>query len=366
MIFNVPAESGGALSILKEVYEEAVAFEDKTINWSFVVSKPDLKETDNVKVLSFPWVKKSWFHRLYFDNFIAPKLVRKNKATIILSLQNIIIPRVKVKQVLYVHQSLPFVEYKFSLKENKLLWIYQNIIGRKIIRSIKDADKVIVQTKWMKNASIEKTLVQNDKIEVISPKPNFIVDKYYKPTTKSTTLFFYPANAMDYKNHRVIVNACRQLKEKFNGEYEVLFTIKGNETQHVTALYNQVKEEGLPISFVGPMNRKEVFKLYTKSVLLFPSYIETFGLPLLEARMHKGIILAANAPFSREILDEYENVYYFDPFNHNELSELMKLMSERKLAYKFPKEKNRNTQEVEKPLQQKSILHYCSTQQINK
>lgn len=132
MIFDVPAESGGALSMLHEVYEEALANEDKTIKWTFVVSKPDLKETENIKVLRFPWIKRSWIHRLYFDNFVAPKIVKRNKVDYVLSLQNITVPSVNCGQVLYVHQSLPFVDHKFSFRENKKLWIYQNVIGKRL------------------------------------------------------------------------------------------------------------------------------------------------------------------------------------------------------------------------------------------
>ena len=57
--------------------------------------------------------------------------------------------------------------------------------------------------------------------------------------------------------------------------------------------------------------------------MIFPSYIETFGLPLLEAKKCDTIILASDCPFSHEILDDYDKVYYFNPFDAKELSKLM-------------------------------------------
>jgi len=63
MVFDVPAESGGALTILKQYYEKAI--KDTKNKWIFVVSTPDLADTKNVKILNYPWVKKSWVHRLY-------------------------------------------------------------------------------------------------------------------------------------------------------------------------------------------------------------------------------------------------------------------------------------------------------------
>ncbi|HDX9579060.1 TPA: glycosyltransferase [Bacillus pseudomycoides] len=323
MVFDVPAESGGALSILNDFYNEVVESKDKKINWFFVLSTPTLEETDNIKVLQFPWIKKSWGHRFYFDQVIAPELVKKYKVDKIFSLQNVTIPRTNCNQVLYVHQSLPFVDYKFSIKENKLLWIYQNIIGRNIINSIKKAQHVIVQTQWMKKACIQKAQIQDNKIEVISPTINVAIKNYFEPNEKSLSTFFYPAGHSVYKNHKIIVAACQRLKTLTNIDYEIIFTLDGNEDQHTLDLYRQIKEEQLPIRFEGSKTREEVFELYTKSILLFPSYIETFGMPMLEARMHKGIIIAADTPFAKEVLEGYENAKFFKEFNSRELSLLM-------------------------------------------
>lgn len=333
MVFDVPAESGGALSVLNDFYNEVIMSDNKSINWFFVLSTPTLNETANIKVLRFPWIKKSWGHRFYFDQVIAPKLAKKYKVNRIFSLQNILIPRVESEQVLYVHQPLPFVDYKFSIKENKLFWVYQNIIGRNIINSIKKSHRVIVQTEWMKKSCVEKAQIPTSKIEVLPPIINLKIEKYFEPNEKSLSTFFYPASGMVYKNHQVIVEACRKLKGLTNKNYEVVFTLNGDENQHVAKLLKIVQEEQLPIRFEGSKTRKEVFDLYTKSILLFPSYIETFGLPMLEGRMHKSIIFAAHTPFSHEILEGYSNAFFFDASNSEKLAQLMKEVSDGILSY---------------------------------
>ena len=114
MVFDVPAESGGALSVLNDFYNEAKLFKDKSINWIFVVSKPDLEETANIKVVKFPWTKKSKVSRLYFDNFVASKLIREHNVDKVFSLQNVTIPHTNVMQVLYVHNAIPFSNFKFT------------------------------------------------------------------------------------------------------------------------------------------------------------------------------------------------------------------------------------------------------------
>ena len=60
------------------------------------------------------------------------------------------------------------------------------------------------------------------------------------------------------------------------------------------------------------MSREEVFERYTNSILIFPSYVESFGLPLLEARLSGTYILASDRSFSREILEGYDKASFFE------------------------------------------------------
>lgn len=333
IVFDVPASTGGALSILKDFYEEIIQNDDLDIKWIFVLSEPSLKETENIKVLRFPWIKKSWLHRLFFDQFIAPKLVKKFQPDKIFSLQNIVIPKVKTEQIVYVHQSLPFSDYRFNFSGNRILWIKQNIISRLILKSISKSQKIIVQSNWIKEACIEKSNVKESKIVVLPPKIPLQIINYFEENRQNFSNFFYPAGADFYKNHRLIVAACEQLLRSNDYQFHVIFTLRGDENKHIKVLYKKVQELKLPIKFIGAIEREKVFEYYSKSILIFPSYIETFGLPLLESKMHKGIIFAADTPFAHEILDGYPNAYYFNCFNSEELKRLMQKLLDGDIIY---------------------------------
>ena len=57
LVYDVAADSGGAATVLQSFYEE---FKKDTENeYIFVLSVYELPETDNIKVLNFPEVKKS-------------------------------------------------------------------------------------------------------------------------------------------------------------------------------------------------------------------------------------------------------------------------------------------------------------------
>lgn len=320
MVFNVAAETGGALSILHDVYED---LKKNTSNTYFIVlSKPELSEYENIKILRYPWVKNSWVHRLFFDYFVARTIIKSNNIDEIVSLQNMIVPGTSLKQTLYVHNPFPFVNITISVLKQPILWIYQNALSRIIYRCMLKADKVIVQTNWMKTACLNKLKMKdNGKIVVQQPKINMIINKKFERTRSSYSTFFYPASGVYFKNHKTLIEACRILKEQNITDYNVVISLQGNENKHIVKLYNDSLDHNLPVNFVGNMTRDQVFEYYTKSVLVFPSYIETFGLPLLEAKLHGAPIIASDCPFSHEILYGYENANFFDPFKPQKLAD---------------------------------------------
>lgn len=320
LVYDVAASSSGALSVLNDFYNEVRDHRDKSITWTFVISTPHLDETENIKVVRLPWVKKSWIHRLLCDHFIAPKLIKNNGIEKVFSLQNILVPSTNVPQVLYLHQSLPFAEYRFKITKNFYLWNCQNVISRFIFSSIKKAERTIVQTNWMKQACIEKTGVEEKKIFVISPAINIVPKKFFSYKNMSILTFIYPATAIIYKNHQIIIDACKKLAAEGITNFQIIFTLTGKENELSRRLFEQTEKHGLPIKFIGLIPREELFEWYTKAILIFPSYIETFGLPLLEAKIHRTPIISLDTLFSKEILVDYINN---DKFTYNEIDMLL-------------------------------------------
>lgn len=326
IVYDVAASSSGALSVLNDFYAEVRAYSDKSIKWTFVISTPQLEETENIKVVRVPWVKKNWLYRLFFDYFVAPRLVKRERPDKIFSLQNTLVPNTNVGQVLYLHQPLPFVEYKFTLLESPLFWIYQNIIARFIYSSVKRAERVIVQTHWMKDACIEKTGIESEKIVVIPPVIDIVPKKLFAYENMDIPTFIYPATPLIYKNHKVIIEACKQLVQEGITNFRVIFTMTGTENKVARQLKAESKKYNLPIEFVGVLKRDELFEWYSKAILLFPSYIETFGMPLMEARAYDTPIIACDMPFVIEIIGRYPLASICYMREHNYTSDMSKIM----------------------------------------
>ena len=312
LVYDVAADSGGAATVLQSFYEE---FKKDTENeYIFVLSVYKLPETDNIKVLNFPEVKKSMLHRLYFDHFVAHKLVKKYKVDRVLSLQNIELPHTNVPQTVYEHNALPFSEYKFKPWEAFRPWYSQQILGRMMKKSIRRAEKVLVQTNWMKEEIIRQCGIPADRVEVKFPPVEMLKTHPWK-MDEACPIF---------KNHRTFLKACELLKEQGMEDYRVIWTVTGEENEGMKKLKAEAEEKKLPIEFIGPVPRTQLFEQYASSILVFPSYIETIGLPLLEARSVGAPILAADCLYARDGVGGYEKAEFFETFDSEALSRLMK------------------------------------------
>jgi glycosyltransferase involved in cell wall biosynthesis len=65
----------------------------------------------------------------------------------------------------------------------------------------------------------------------------------------------------------------------------------------------------------------EVSEYYNKTdALLFPSTLETWGLPITEFKSYGRPIIVSNLPFALETIGEYERACFFDPLDVNDLA----------------------------------------------
>lgn len=315
-------DSGGVFSILSDFYQD-IYTNDNENDWIFLLAGKYFKEKKNLKIIVRDDLKKSNTKKFIFEMFSGGKFINKLHPDCYISLQNIATLNVKSKRsIVYVHQPLPFSKQNFSfLKKNeRKLAFYQKVVGFVIKFSIKKTEPiVIVQTNWMKEEIINEKISRNENVLVAHP-----VVKFSK--TKNLNLefirknFFFPASPFIYKNHEVVVKAANILINKYNCKnFKIIFTI--NKESLITS-------EKIPsqIEFLNKIDRKLVFNMYTRSTLIFPSYLETFGLPLLEAKKTGTLILAADTRFAREILKDYENAVFFNKFDAEKLSELMYLI----------------------------------------
>lgn len=307
-------DAGGVYSILSDFYFD-VLNKDHTNEWIFILAGKFFPESNNVKIIERHDLKANKLKKLFFERLNGRKYINKLKPDVYISLQNIATYGIKAKfQIVYLHQPIPFeTDKKFSFykKNEQKLAVYQHLIGKFIKKSLSDiTPTIIVQTEWMKKAVIEQTAVDRDKIIIAHPR---IDNKTEGKYIGKGDLFFYPASNYMYKNHSLIYKAINILKENGIKQFKVDFTLNPNQLEYSDDCIN----------YIGHVSRDEVMQMYNTHVLIFPSYIESFGLPLIEAAIHSDIILASDTKFSSELLKNYTNVFYYPINDAKKLAKLM-------------------------------------------
>lgn len=310
VVNDVAASTGGAMTVLRDFYTY-VCNHDRENQWIFLLGDQYFEETDNVKIITLPKVKQSRLRKLWFDFVSGRRFINSLAPDAVLSLQNTITLGVKAPQAVYIHQSIPFQSVKnfsFFRHGERSLAVIQHLIGWVIKLSAKKSDMVIVQTKWMQQAVCNMCRLPEEKVLACLP-PVKPLPGNEKKAVFDKAAFFYPTAEGSYKNNTCVFQASQMLDQK-------------GIIHSVTVTLNPKHSAG-HVACTGRLPYEQVLERYQRATLVFPSYIETFGYPLAEAKMAGAIVLAADTPFAREVLDGYANAYYFDPFKPAELAELM-------------------------------------------
>ena len=173
----------------------------------------------------------------------------------------------------------------------------------------------------MKNAVIKQFNWNPKKISVIKPDlKNISIENISKINFKNNKFnIFYPANTAIYKNHEIIINVLKYIKDNELEIYKNLiihFTFDRDLSNNRNAvLINLIKDLHVDghIKCNGKMPYERVLSFYKScDLMVFPSYIETFGLPLIEAASFGFPILVADINYAREVIGSYKGVKFLD------------------------------------------------------
>lgn len=324
----VNATAATGVGGLKTIVDEFISsiYSHDSINEYYIFVNPHYSSREKPDNCYFIKIDaKKMYKRLYWDYF-GMKIWSKNngiKPDKIISLQNTGVLFKGIEQIIYLHTSLPFVNFNWNiLKQNeRALWFYKNVYIYFIKFTINQNTFIVVQGKWLKDKVSESLKISKDRIMVCVPcgnnhmKLNNINTDF---SDNNEEIYFYPAADYKYKNHMILIEALRILKNEHHKIYsriKVVFTIDKNSYVYNLALKFGVEDK---VSFVGKLDYKEMEQVYRKSkAVLFPSYIETLGLPLIEAALYGKSIYCSKEDFSKEVIGQYEGVEFIDTFNVN-------------------------------------------------
>lgn len=304
-------------------------------NWEIIVlvNNASLIETTGVTFLEFPLSKRSWILRLYYEWWHFRWLSKKLKPDLWLSLHDIT-PFVESRyQAVYCHN--PAMFYRISLLEAwlepKLLMFnlfYRYLYGIGIHRN----RYVIVQQDWLRQEFKRLFNVNN----VVVAYPIVPVEQKKAPLEKKNRdkfIFFYPTLPRVFKNIDLICEAVKILNLQGISGFEVRLTLDGSENRYAAFLlkhYANIRG----IIFTGRQNHQEMLEQYGNSdCVLFPSRLETWGLPISEAKSFGKPLLVSEQPYAHETVGSYDKVSFIDPYSPAEWANKMQLLLSGKLTF---------------------------------
>ncbi len=123
--------------------------------------------------------------------------------------------------------------------------------------------------------------------------------------------FLYVASGEPHKNHRKLILAWRHLAEEQIFP-TLLLTLDQADWGSLIDWVNQESEQHqLKITNMGSFKHEQMESIYDRArALIYPSTLESFGIPLVEARQTGLQVVASELDFVRDVLDPDET---FDP-----------------------------------------------------
>lgn len=118
---------------------------------------------------------------------------------------------------------------------------------------------------------------------------------------KEKDSFIYVASLLPYKNHHRLLETWRNLKESGLTPRLYLTIDQNNNLKKWISAF--VEENDLNIILLEKLQRNELIDYYRRcEVLIYPSYFEAYGLPLIEAKKYKLKILTSDVDYSWDFI----------------------------------------------------------------
>ncbi len=255
----------------------------------------------NVRIEQIAGVK-SMLNRFLWDIYGLNKWIKRKSINPIacISLQNtgFRVNKKNIHKFLYFHQSLSLSsDYQWNPfdKEQRILWFYKCIYPLFVRLSLTKNTHVFVQLDFIKHGFAKKYKYPLKDIHTFSPAVLPIDAEPASDLDVSRLNLFYPATDYLYKNHATLFQAIK-IADK-------------NVKLYLTAVENDSGCKN--VHCLNTIPHPQIYSIYKAcDALVFPSYMESYGLPLIEAAMIGLPIIAADLPYAREVLEGYDGVQF--------------------------------------------------------
>ena len=332
VISAVNIRKGGTLTILRQCLEylSQYAVNEKCRIVALVCSK-DLAYFPNIEYIEIPWSVKSWILRIWCEYVTMYRISRSLSPIYLwLSLHDTTPNVLAERQAVYCQTSFPFMrcrlqdwkfDYKIAIFSMLTKFVYRINIKKNIY--------LVVQANWLRNKFSNMFGIKPSKFIVSPPKSPIRIVLKNKDKNRSIVQFLFASTPDCHKNFEVLCNAAHLLEQEIGpNRFKVVLTISGDENKYARWLYRKWGSI-MSIKFIGFQNKEKLYKYYEQSdCLVFPSRVETWGLPISEFAQFDKPMLLADLPYAYETAAGSKYVAFFNPESPEDLKTKMRMIVE--------------------------------------
>ena len=286
----------------------------------------ELPENFRVRYLSFARPQSLW--RLVWEQTVLPLLMHRTGADLLYAPMDLAPIFAPCPVVLAVRNPNPYYEIVFS-NNPKLKFVFQKLLTR---LSARRARKVVFVSKYARDTIAPKIGVPKDKSTVVyhglshemfNPERDFsdIPLAFREKIDRFESFLLCVSTIYPHKNYETLLRGWSLLPEDLRKENRLVIAGTIVDEKYAARLFRLADELGIKgqVVFLGRVAYMHVPYLYANaSAFVFPSYLETFGHPLVEAMAMGVPIAASKSTCIPEIVGDAASL--FDPQSPQELA----------------------------------------------
>lgn len=224
----------------------------------------------------------------------------------------------------------------YNSDKNWLIYHFKQLVGRFVFWAVAHKTRYIITiSDFSRQEILERYKISSSKVirtYLAADKPSAKPKKIKLPAEK---YIMYVGQQSDYKNVRNLVRAHQEIVLK---KPELGLVLVGGLNKAAKNNQTWVTQHNFRnVHFTGFVSDEELSWLYTHTqAYVFPSLMEGFGLPSLEAMSYGAPVVSSNATCLPEV--NSDAAVYFDPLNVDGISQAIeKVLDDKKLRQSLVK-----------------------------
>lgn len=207
----------------------------------------------------------------------------------------------------------------YNSDKNWLIFHAKQLVGKQVFKKVaRKADHIVAISEYTKKDLLDFVDIPEEKVSVIYEAGETQTGESAPYSVPYEQFLLYVGNQSDYKNIKRLADAHQQLLKKYP---KLGLVLAGRLNAAALKTKQYVDDHNYKnIHFTDFVSDQELNWLYDNAAAyIFPSLMEGFGLPALEAMGHNLPVVSSNATCLPEVYGDA--ALYFDPLNVDDMAE---------------------------------------------